>query len=147
MNRTQRQGLFSASALAAIIIFLHFPFDGYTVQHEVITRYGTGQCPRLSIEEIYALTAEQSNLIFEKNRLCNSESELQIRPFQQWASDSPLFPWFGSTLHALVTLLLVGGMGIAWFFIFRDAPRPRTSEAQLRQTKTDVPVKDKETGL
>lgn len=120
MNKPQRKGIFIALTFAAIVLFLHFPFDGYTVQHEVITRYGQGECPRLTIDELNNLNLEQMNRTFEQNRLCSSESELQLRSFQDWTSDSPLVAWFGSVLHTLITLLFAGCLGVAWILVSRD---------------------------
>lgn len=148
MNQMQRQGLFFALTLAAIVLFLHFPFDGYTVQHSVITRYGTGQCPYFgTIEEINKLTTEETDRIFKQYRTCNSESELQLKSFVDWTSDSPVVPWFGSVIHALVTLLFVGGLGIAWFFLFRNGSKTQTFDSRLHEAKADARVNDKEAGL
>ncbi len=120
MNKPQRIGIFIALTIAAIILFLHFPFDGYTVQHEVVTRYGQGECPHITLDELNKLDLEQTKRVYEQNILCNSESELQLRPFHEWTSDSPLVTWFGSVMHTLITLFFVGALAFAWVQISKD---------------------------
>lgn len=120
MNNSQKKGIFIALALAAIILFLHFPFDGYTVRHDVITRYGKGECPHLTAEKLKEFDAQQLNQASEQYRLCQSESELQLRSFQDWTSDSPIVGWFGSVFHTLITLLFVWGLCFTWISFFKE---------------------------
>lgn len=120
MNNSQRKGVFAALTLAAIVLFLHFPFDGYTVRHEVITRYGKGECPYLSIEKLKEIDMRQLEKNFEQDKLCRSESELQLRPFQDWASDAPIVGWFGSVFHTLITLLFLCGLCFAWISFSKE---------------------------
>ena len=119
-NTAQRLGFFASLATICLILFLHFPFEGYDVDHNVTTRYGTGPCPA-SEKGFGRMTPEKADhdqYIKDEIR-CTSAAETQMLPFSEWRSKAPLVNWFGSVVHALVSVLFglfVGGM---WLWIFR----------------------------
>ena len=104
-NRLQRRGFFNSLAVASLILFLHFPFDGYYINHYVTTRYGFGPCP--SAEGAMNMTSEQLNQYSEDIRRCSDDGEMQLLPFVEWKSKAPIIDWFGPVIHAAAALFLL----------------------------------------
>lgn len=121
LNLKQRQGFFMSVALAALILLLHFPFDGYDdIEHLVITRYGSGECPpHMTIELMREMTAEEIVKVVDARKQCSNDEEMQLRSPLEWKSKAPIVPWFGSLLHAIVALSFSLALGAFWIWTFR----------------------------
>ena len=77
-NHIQRSGFFVSLALATVVLLLHFPFEGYTAEHLVVTRYGHGHCPHTATkEEIMEFSAEQLSQRMEQTVQCTNQYEEQ----------------------------------------------------------------------
>jgi hypothetical protein len=102
------------------VLLLHFPFEGYTIEHLVVTRYGHGRCPQNTKEEIMAFSAEQLTHSVQQTIQCSNEYEEQRLLFDKWESKSPIVPWFGSVLHTFIVLFFITCLGVMWLWIFRE---------------------------
>ncbi len=119
-NPVQRQGFFGSLAIAALVLLLHFPFEGYDIEHYVTTRYGFGPCaPQVSVEQINKMTSEETNQHFEANKSCSDDGELRILPLVEWKSKAPVIAWFGSLVHAIAALAFSLSLGGIWLWVFR----------------------------
>ncbi len=107
-NSIQRAGFFSSLALVALILFLHFPFDGYLIDEWVMTR-------DLSAPSACGKTPPE--LLFMGR--CWEDGERQFRRFSEWESKSPLMPWFGSVVHVIISLTFSLLLGALWLWVFR----------------------------
>lgn len=116
-NPVQRRGFFSSLAIASLVLLLHFPFDGYDIEHYVTTRYGFGPCP--SAEGAMNMTSEQLDQYMKDLRRCSDDGETQIRPFNEWRSKAPIIDWFGSVTHAATALVFALSLGGIWLWVFR----------------------------
>jgi hypothetical protein len=112
-NNVQRAGFFVSLAAIAITIFLHFPFDGYTIR-EWEPNMNRHLCPT---EEEFK-TAERNAKYYERLEHCYPGEE-KIQPFSEWRSNNPIVHWLGSTLHVSVTVALWLAIGILWIILFR----------------------------
>ena len=124
LNPSQRIGLFVALALAALIVFLHFPFGGYFYQRPVVTRHASVACPPPlagGVDEVKAMSREQLSKRYEQFQLCTDEVESQMLFPWQWVSNSPLIPWFGSLGNTLAALGLVTTLWGLSSWIFRSS--------------------------
>lgn len=120
-NPVQRQGFFGSLAIASLVVLLHFPFEGYEIEHYVTTRYGFGPCaPDVSLEQVMKMTSEETNQRFEANKRCSNDGEFQIRPFAEWKSKAPIIAWFGSVVHAITALVFSLSLGGMWLWVFRS---------------------------
>jgi hypothetical protein len=119
-NPVQRQGFFGSLAIAALVLLLHFPFEGYDMEHYAITRYGSGPCPaKVGLEQIKKMTSEEMNQFFDANRRCSDETELQLLPLVEWKSKAPIVAWFGSLVHAIAAIVFSLSLGGVWLWVFR----------------------------
>ena len=103
-NPVQRRGFFSSLAIASLVLLLHFPFEGYDIDHYVTTSYGTGHCKSSSYEDL---------------QICMDRGEIQIKPFNEWKSRAPVIDWFGSLVHAIAALVFALSLGGIWLWVFR----------------------------
>ena len=119
LNRIQQTGLFISVAFAFVVLFLHFPFSGYTTDHYVIVRFASAPCPPSpGLDAIKKMNMEQARIYSETMRECSNQEELQSLPITQWRSNDPVVWWFGSVIHTAVTFLFVlflGGISL-WAF-------------------------------
>lgn len=119
-NHIQRRGFFGSLAIASLILLLHFPFEGYDIEHYVTTNYGYGPCPPYrSVEYVMKMTLEQMEQDAKDAKRCSNHGEMQIRPFVEWKSTSPIIEWFGSLVHAIVVLVFILSLGAIWLWVFR----------------------------
>lgn len=118
-NGTQRVGFFSSLAIAALIILFHFPFEGYDIEHRVVTRYASSNCHIATLDELNKMTEAKLQEEARKQSLCSEESEMHLRPFSEWRSQAPIVEWFGSLAHAIAALCFVLVLGATWLWVFR----------------------------
>lgn len=119
-NAAQRQGYFGTLAIAILVLFLHFPFEGYVTEHYVVTRIGVGPCPNPGLEEIKQMSREQSRQHWDDMLKCSSAEEEQFLPFTEWRSKSPISSWFSSAVHVIAAFVFVLFLGGIWLWIFRS---------------------------
>lgn len=124
-NQMQRIGFFGAVTLAAVVIFLHFPFHGYVTQDSFTTPSSTifvsPECRAVNSLPVNELTSEQMTQRFECSKTWNeSRFREEDRPFSQWESKAPVIYWFGSVVNALVTFMFVLALGGLWLWVFRS---------------------------
>ena len=118
-NTVQRRGFFSSLAIASLVLLLHFPFEGYDIDHYVTTRYGFGPCPNPSADDAMKMTSEQFDQYMKDLRRCSDDGETQIRPLTEWNSKAPIIDWFGSVIHATTALVFALSLGGIWLWVFR----------------------------
>lgn len=119
-NAIQRRGFFGSLAIASLVLFLHFPFEGYDIERYVITRYGYGPCPSFEgVDAIMNATSKQLDQYVQELRRCSDDGEMQIRPFYEWKSKAPIIEWFGSVIHAVVAFVFALLLGGIWLWVFR----------------------------
>lgn len=108
-NPVQRVGFFASLAIAATILFLHYPFEGYYIDDWVETR---------SFSAPSACGPGNFNNSDILNR-CLRDGEMQIRPFSEWKSQTPIIEWLGSIVHVLIAVTFTLFMGVLWLWVFR----------------------------
>lgn len=113
LNVIQRSGFFASLAAIAVVLLLHFPFEGYTA-YRWETNPNRHLCPS---EEEFKKPVRDADY-YERLKYCY-EAEEKLRPFSEWRSDKPIIPWFGSTLHTAVTVALLLVLGLFWLWVFR----------------------------
>lgn len=118
-NSVQRIGLFVSLALAALVLMLHYPFEGYYFESFVTTYYGQGPCPGL--EDLKKATSETLAQVNEAAVKCNDAGEMQTIPFSDWRSNAPIIEWFGSVAHAISAIVFVLLLGLMWLWLFRTS--------------------------
>jgi hypothetical protein len=104
-NRLQKSGFFAFLSIAALTVVLHFPFNGYSISRDVVDGWDYSGCIRNGYLKFSCGTP-----IYRA----------ELLPFTAWGSASPVIPWFGNIVNALVSLLFAFFLGAAWLFIFRD---------------------------
>lgn len=114
-NPTQRRGYFSSIAIACFVLLLHFPFEGYDIDHLVSTRSTFSPCPTVSAATLKEMTSEQLDDIAK----CLSAVETQFLPLSEWRSKAPLIDWFGSVVHSTIAFVFALALGIIWLWVFR----------------------------
>lgn len=115
-NIVQRIGLFTTLTSIALVIFLHFPFDGYINERHVTTRFGFGSCPN-GLEDLARMGSEKFSQEMER---CNDLGELKPIPFSEWRSKSAIFWQLASPTRAIAAAAFITIIGITWIFIFRS---------------------------
>jgi len=118
-NPTQKIGFFLAIAFSLLVIFLHFPFNGYKKEHYVTTYYGSENCPKSSTVG-QTSTIDEINQYFDALKKCQSRGELRLLPFSKWQSKSAIIDWFSSPIHTIITLVFILAAGGFWLWVFRD---------------------------
>jgi hypothetical protein len=129
-NPIQQKGFFVSLAIAALVLLLHFPFDGYDYEHYVITRYSIGPCnrpPDVSVGQIKEMSYEELRQRQEAIKGCFNEGEFQTLPFFDWKSKAPIIAWFGSVVHVIAAFVFSLSLAGIWLWVFRD----------IRQRATD----------
>lgn len=118
-NVIQRSGFFASLAAIAVVVFLHFPFDGYTI-YEWETNPNRHLCPSEEEHRKFNKAVPDSDVAakLEFLKYCY-EAEEMLQPFSQWRSDKPIVLWLGSTLHTALTVGLLLGLGLFWLWVFR----------------------------
>ncbi len=118
-NTIQRSGFFGLLAAIAVVVLLHFPFEGYTV-YQLETNPNKHLCPSKEELEKFNKTVPDTDLHARLEFLKHCyEAEEKLRPFSEWRSDKPIIPWFASTLHTAITVALLLGLGLFWLWVFR----------------------------
>lgn len=120
-NPAQQRGFFGALAIALIVVFLHFPFEGYYIEEYVRPHYIPGPCKKLFEEDVKNWSGEMLDQQMEENKKCSASAgtETQIRPFTEWTSRAPIFEWFGSVVHAIAAIVFAISIGGTWLWVFR----------------------------
>lgn len=122
-NPVQRIGFFVTVVLAALVLFLHFPFYGYKTDDSFFTPpsmiYVSEECTAIKSVNVMAMTAEQLSMNLECDiKWDKSRYRVVDRHFSQWESNSPIIEWFGSVVHALVSLAFALSLGGLWLWVF-----------------------------
>jgi hypothetical protein len=119
-NLIQKIGLFTSLAVAAICIFLHFPFEGYKTDQYVTTYHGRGSCPRsFTMEELKVATAKEISNQLDGVKKCQDSGEFQTLPLYSWASKAPIVQWFSTIGRTAISCIFIFGIGVLWLYIFR----------------------------
>ncbi|WP_426211109.1 hypothetical protein [Massilia sp. TWP1-3-3] len=118
ISLTQRAGIFATATGMMIVLFLHFPFDGYRNKELVVTRYAIESCPEPvdpRKDGIGAVVAE-----IDVVKRCPDQKEWQYLPFSQWESEAPVFRIFTKASTAAIALTFIGILGAIWVWLFRQ---------------------------
>ena len=128
-NDKQRKGFFVAAALAAAVILIHYPFDGYKTEDiyysEVFPRpviVVTDECRSNFQLDVMKLDKKQLETRVDCTKQRNPEtmtSRTVERPMEKWESLSPLVPWFATVRNAGIALGFVFFLGGLWLWVFR----------------------------
>lgn len=119
LNPTQRLGLFVALAAALLTVALHFPFDGYvTERHYSIP--SSKRCPNANLETLNAMGAEAFNAAMSA---CQERAVSDDLPVNEWQSRGAAVSWLVSPIHAVVSLLLIAILALAWVWAARPLSR------------------------
>jgi len=98
-NKIQRVGFFTAITSVLLVVFIHFPFNGYYTHQngerclESWPAYIGGGC---------------------------KEYEQIMRPFLEWYSTGAIVGWFGDMTNFLVTISLIFIIGFLWLYMFKE---------------------------
>lgn len=112
-NATQRKGFFGALAISALVLFLHFPIEGYEVGYYAIEYQGVLMpCSAFADSQRFLPTAEEVT--------CYKYGSYQFHSFSEWKSKGPIVVWFGSVVHTLAALAFVVAVGALWLWVFRN---------------------------
>lgn len=112
-NATQRKGFFGALAISALVLFLHFPIEGYDLGYYAI-QYQDVLMP------CSAFTDSQKFLPSVAELDCYKYGSFEFHAFSEWKSKEPIVVWFGSVVHTLAALAFVVSIGALWLWVFRD---------------------------
>lgn len=128
-NSTQRRGFFGALALIAVVLFLHFPFEGYRTTFDIpgdnLSLLNDPKCRGAftgGIEKLRTADSNEIMVLAALQRECGEKYGPRIVeiPLSQWSSNSPVIDWFGSVTHTLTALVLVVILGGLWLWVFRS---------------------------
>ena len=95
-NGMQRIGFFSSLGVMLVVLFIHFPFKGYSM-------YRTGEC--ISRGSGFWVICE--------------EYEKSLKLFFDWHSYGAIISWFGDMTNFLVTIVFVAAAGALWIYALR----------------------------
>ncbi len=122
VSSNQRIALLATLALSALILLLHFPFDGYTTQHSYTVPSFTA-CPKGDLKErLRELGAEKFNNTLTA---CQGKFVVAELPLSEWRSNGAAIYWLASPIHTLVAVISIITFGIASFFAMRSPQPPR----------------------
>lgn len=126
MSMTQRAGIFASLAGMMLVVFLHFPFAGYTYQELVVVEYAMEKCPPPVDPRKDGLAAVIAEI--EVLKRCTDKKEWQYLPFSEWSSQSPIFPLFRMASTTLIALVSIAVLGLAWVRIFSTSAESKSPE-------------------
>jgi len=128
-NPTQRRGFFWALALIAVVLFLHFPFEGYRttsfIPGDNLSLLNDPKCQGAfsgGIEKLKTMDGNEIAALSALQSECAQKygSRIVEIPLSQWSSNSPVIDWFGPVTHTLTALFLVLILGGFWLWVFRS---------------------------
>lgn len=119
-NPIQRLGFFGSIAIAVLVLFLHFPIDGYKIGYYETPYYDNFSGPETTTTYIqcpdsYTLDTHK---IYSRC-MSSTENKFEMLPFSEWKSKAPIVEWFGSVIHAITALVFALSLGGIWLWVFR----------------------------